>query len=100
MSRPRPAGPGESALIHSPRRSGLRKVSVAMRDRLFLVACLCAALAACEKPQEPAAGGASGRELAPPMDDRPAISALPEHFDRTRAEQFEKEEDRLRKHRR
>ena len=56
-----------------------------MRDRLFLVACLFAALAACEKPQEPAASGAPARELAPPMDDKPAISALPEHFDRTRA---------------
>jgi hypothetical protein len=31
------------------------------------------------------------------MDDKPTISALPEHFDRTRAEQYEKEEDRLRK---
>jgi len=72
-------------------------VGIAMRDRLFLVACLFAALAACEKPQQPAAGGAPVRELATPMDDKPAISALPEHFDRTRAEQFEKEEDRLRK---
>jgi hypothetical protein len=68
-----------------------------MRDRLLLVACLFAALAACDKPQEPAAGAASVRELAPPPDDKPAISALPEHFDRTRAEQYEKEEDRLRK---
>jgi hypothetical protein len=68
-----------------------------MRDRLFLVACLFAALAACEKPQEPAAGGPSVHELVPPTDDKPAISALPEHFDRTRAEQYEKEEDRLRK---
>ena len=68
-----------------------------MRVRLFLLACLFAALAACEKPQEPAAGRESAHELAPPMDDKPAISALPEHFDRTRAEQFEKEEDRLRK---
>jgi hypothetical protein len=68
-----------------------------MRDRLLLVACLFAALAACEKPQEPAAGGALVRELPPPVDDKPAISALPEHFDRTRAEQYEKEEDRLRK---
>jgi hypothetical protein len=68
-----------------------------MRDRLFLVACLFAALAACEKPQEPAVGGASVRELAPSVDDKSAISALPEHFDRTRAEQYEKEEDRLRR---
>ena len=68
-----------------------------MRDRLFFLACVFAALAACEKPQEPAAGGAAVRELAPPMDDKPAISALPEHFDRTRAEQYEREEDRLRK---
>ena len=68
-----------------------------MRERLFLVACLFAALAACEKPQEPAAGGGPVRELTPPMDDKPAISAMPEHFDRTRAEQYEKEEDRLRK---
>jgi len=68
-----------------------------MRDRLLLVACLFAALAACEKPQEPAAGGALVRELPPPVDDKPAISALPEHFDCTRAEQYEKEEDRLRK---
>ena len=68
-----------------------------MRERLFLVACLFAALAACEKPQEPAAGGGSVRELATPMDDKPAISAAPEHFDRTRAEAYEKEEDRLRK---
>jgi hypothetical protein len=68
-----------------------------MRVRLLLLACLLAALAACEKPQEPAAGGVPVRELAPPLDDKPAISALPEHFDRTRAEQYEKEEDRLRK---
>lgn len=68
-----------------------------MRHSFFLLACVFAALAACEKPQEPATGGAALRELAPPMDDKPAISALPEHFDRTRAEQYEKEEDRLRK---
>lgn len=68
-----------------------------MRDRLFLVACLLAALAACEKPQQPAADGGPVREPAPQVDDKPAISAMPEHFDRTRAEQYEKEEDRLRK---
>jgi hypothetical protein len=68
-----------------------------MRERLFLVACLFAALAACDKPQEPAAHGGPVRELAAPIDEKPAISALPEHFDRTRAEQYEKEEDRLRK---
>ena len=68
-----------------------------MRDRLFLVACLFAALAACEKPQQPAAGGAGVKELAAPIDDKPVISAMPEHFDRTRAEQYEKEEDRLRR---
>ena len=68
-----------------------------MLNRIFLAACLIAALAACEKPEEPAAGGVPVKELVPPADDKPAISALPEHFDRTRAEQYEKEEDRLRK---
>jgi hypothetical protein len=68
-----------------------------MRDRLFIVACLFAALAACEKPREPVAGGAGVKELAPPVDEKPVISAMPEHFDRTRAEQYEKEEDRLRR---
>ena len=66
-----------------------------MRDRFLLVACLFAALAACDKPQQPV--GAGVKELPPTLDDKPVISAMPEHFDRTRAEQYEKEEDRLRR---
>lgn len=68
-----------------------------MRNRTFLLACLFAALAACEQPKEPPTGGASVQELAPPANDKPTISAMPEHFDRVRAEQFEKEEERLRR---
>jgi hypothetical protein len=69
-----------------------------MVNRIFMAACLFAALAACERPQEPlgAAAAAQGN-VAPAANDAKTISAMPEHFDRVRAEQFEKEEDRLRR---
>lgn len=56
-----------------------------MRNKTLLAVCLIAALAACERPQEEAGNG-----------DK-TFSAGPEHFDRARAEQVEKEEDRLRR---
>jgi hypothetical protein len=71
-----------------------------MHNRTFMVVCLFAALAACERPQEPLKTGAAVEAVSVPVADGKAAAALPEHFDRVRAEQFEKEEDRLRKHRR
>jgi hypothetical protein len=52
----------------------------------LMVACLLAGLAACERPAEPIETG-----------ERKNLSAMPEHFDRVRAEQVEKEEERLRR---
>ena len=64
----------------------------------FLAACLMAALAACERPQQAPAGGATRQDpVAPAAVERHTVSVAPEHFDRMRAEQFEKEEDRLRR---
>ena len=50
------------------------------------VACLLAGLAACERPGEPLE-----------TSERKTLSAGPEHFDRVRAGQVEKEEERLRR---
>jgi hypothetical protein len=57
---------------------------------------LCATLAACERPQEPVNvdAGAKGAGVASPV--KKTVSTEPEHFDRVRDEQLEKEEDRLR----
>jgi hypothetical protein len=68
-----------------------------MIHRILLTACLVAALAACEGSQEESARGPVARDPAPAAGEEHSISAAPEHFDRVRAEQFEKEEDRLRK---
>ena len=67
-----------------------------MLNRTFIVACLLAALAACERSQEPL-GSSGATKDAPPAAEPKTISAMPEHFDRVRAEQFEKEEERLRR---
>jgi hypothetical protein len=66
-----------------------------MVNRTFLMVCLLAALAACERAGEPA--GSRGAASHPATNEPKTISAAPEHFDRVRAEQFEKEEDRLRR---
>lgn len=62
----------------------------------FTMLCLCAGLAACN----PVAERAAKADPAPVASSAPAeektVSALPEHFDRVRDEQFEQEEDRLR----
>jgi hypothetical protein len=68
-----------------------------MLNRTLLVACLLAALAACERAEEAPAGGATMQDPVRSTSDKQAISAMPEHFDRVRAEQYEKEEDRLRR---
>ena len=69
-----------------------------MLNRTFFAACLIAALAACERPQQAPADGATRRQpIAPATVERHTVSVAPEHFDRVRAEQFEKEEDRLRR---
>jgi hypothetical protein len=47
---------------------------------------LAAALSGCEKAEQSAKA---------PSDEKNAVSVLPEHFDRVRAEQFEREEDSL-----
>jgi hypothetical protein len=58
----------------------------------------CALLAACERPAVPAKVSAGSAEAvkSAPVADKKTVSALPEHFDRVRDEQYEKEEDRLR----
>jgi hypothetical protein len=50
--------------------------------------CCCAMLAACERPGETAktALGRSAAVSSSPTDDKNAVSALPEHFDRARTE--------------
>lgn len=68
-----------------------------MLYKTFMVACLFAALAACDRPQDPASTAPAGQPVPPQTSDHKTISAMPEHFDRVRAEQFEKEEDRLRR---
>jgi hypothetical protein len=67
-----------------------------MLNRTLMVACLFAALAACDRTQEPPKAGAA-QDVPPAASDQKTISAVPEHFDRVRAEQFEKEEERLRR---
>jgi predicted small lipoprotein YifL len=68
-----------------------------MLNRTLMVACLFAALAACDRPQEPLKAGPAAQDVAPGASEQKTISAMPEHFDRVRAEQFEKEEERLRR---
>ena len=55
-----------------------------MLRRILLAACLFAGLAACERP-----------EPAPATSEQKTLSAIPEHFDRARTEEVEKEEERL-----
>lgn len=64
-----------------------------MRIGTLIVACL---LAGCEAPQEPPVSAAP-RQIAAPVQEPDTLSAVPEHFDRVRAEQFEKEEESLRR---
>jgi len=69
-----------------------------MLNRTLIAVSLCAALVACDRPQEPAADRAAAQDVAPPAEtEQKTVSAMPEHFDRMRAEQAEKEEDRLRR---
>ena len=68
-----------------------------MLNRILMAVCLFAALAACDRPQEPVGRGAAAQDPVPPTSEPKTISAMPEHFDRVRAEQFEKEEERLRR---
>jgi hypothetical protein len=58
-----------------------------MLKKTFMVACLFAGLAACERPSEP----------APATGEQKRLSSVPEHFDRVRAEQVEKEEEKFRR---
>jgi hypothetical protein len=68
-----------------------------MLTRILMAACLLAALAGCEAPQEPPPAVAAPDDAPASAGDRHAISAAPEHFDRVRAEEFEKEEESLRR---
>jgi hypothetical protein len=68
-----------------------------MINRAFMAACLVAALVACDRPQQPLGSGGATRDVPPPVSEPRTVSAMPEHFDRVRAEQFEKEEERLRR---
>jgi hypothetical protein len=68
-----------------------------MLHRTFVMACLLSALAACERAQESPIPAAAAPERAETVSEPKTISVAPEHFDRVRAEQFEKEEERLRR---
>ena len=68
-----------------------------MLNRTLMALCFFAAAAACDRPQEPLGRGAAQDAVPPPTSEPKTISAMPEHFDRVRAEQFEKEEERLRR---
>ena len=57
---------------------------------------LCATLAACERSPEPLEAGKHAVSIVSP-EPKALPPAVPEHFDRVRDEQLEKEEDRLRK---
>ena len=63
--------------------------------RAILLA-LCVMLAACERPAEPLEAGKHAVSVVNP-EQKALPPAVPEHFDRVRDEQLEKEEDRLRK---
>ena len=62
----------------------------------LMVLVLCAMLAACERTPEPLETGKHAVSVASP-EPKTLPPAVPEHFDRVRDEQLEKEEDRLRK---
>ena len=69
-----------------------------MLNRTLIAVSLCAALAACDRPQEPLAERAAAQDATPPAElEQKTVSVMPEHFDRVRAEQAEKEEDRMRR---
>ncbi len=68
-----------------------------MFNKAFLAACIFAALSACDRPQKPVSAAPATPHAAPSTSGPKAILVAPEHFDRVRAEQFEKEEDRLRR---
>jgi len=69
-----------------------------MLNRTLTAVCFCAALAACDRPQQPSGNGPAAQDAVPPAGaEEKTVSVMPEHFDRVRAEQAEKEEDRLRR---
>lgn len=68
-----------------------------MCARSLVIWLFAAALAACEAAQDPPAVGPAPLDAPAVVHEKDAISAVPEHFDRVRAEQFENEEDRLRR---
>jgi hypothetical protein len=67
-----------------------------MRSRSFFAVLLCATLAACERSNEPVNADVGAKTPAVTSPVKKTVSAEPEHFDRVRDEQLEKEEDRLR----
>jgi hypothetical protein len=56
----------------------------------------CAMLGGCDAPAERAVADVADKAANPVITDKKTVSAVPERFDRVRAEQFEQEEDRLR----
>lgn len=61
----------------------------------FTLLCVCAALAACARIGEPPVKAAAAPAVNR-ADEKKPVKAVPEHFDRVRDEQLEKEEDQLR----
>jgi hypothetical protein len=68
-----------------------------MRFSSFFAVLLCATLAACEQPShEPVNTDDGGKGATVTTPVKKPVAPEPEHFDRVRDEQLEKEEDRLR----
>ncbi len=68
-----------------------------MRSSSFFAVLLCATLAACEPPaHEPVNTDDGGKGATVTIPVKKTVAPEPEHFDRVRDEQLEKEEDRLR----
>jgi hypothetical protein len=67
-----------------------------MRSRSFFAVLLCATLAACEPSHEPVNTDDGGKGATVTTPVKKIVAPEPEHFDRVRDEQLEKEEDRLR----
>lgn len=70
-----------------------------LRTALMAFTALCL-LGACDRAEEPAVGKVAETPVSTVDGHRTAVSGPPEHFDRVRAEQVEREEEQIRLKRR
>jgi hypothetical protein len=75
----------------------MRRIHMKTLIKALILSCLCAALGACSGSREPIKTKAPEAPAAEKKTVMPAAEHFhPEHFDRVRDEQYEKEEERLR----